>query len=85
MYMLHCTCSATEKELSAVIQQLEQDRAVASKRARRVKEELKQSQAERDVAIKAAFELKSKLNAMKETSRKEITTLQSKVAKVSEV
>ena len=54
--LLH-TCSATEKELSVVIQQLEQDRAVASKRARRMKEELKQAQAERDLAIKAALEL----------------------------
>ena len=70
--------------MSVVIEQLEQDRAMASKRARRMKEELKQAQAERDVAIKAAVELKSKLTAVKETSRKEITALQTKVAKVSE-
>ena len=68
--------------MSVVIEQLEQDRAMASKRARRMKEELKQAQAERDVAIKAAVELKSKLTAVKETSRKEITALQTKVAKV---
>ena len=55
---------------------------MASKRARRMKEELKQAQAERDVAIKAAIELKSKLTTVKETSRKEIAALQSKVAKV---
>ena len=75
--------SATESELSAVIQQLEQDRAMASKRARRMKEELKQAQAERDTAIKAAVELKNKLTTMKETSRKEITALQAKLAKVN--
>ena len=74
--------SATESELSAVIQQLEQDRAMASKRARRMKEELKQAQAERDTAIKAAVELKNKLTTVKETSRKEIATLQAKLAKV---
>ena len=87
--MLLCvynTCtpySATESELSAVIQQLEQDRAMASKRARRMKEELKQAQAERDTAIKAAVELKNKLTSVKETSRKEIAALQAKLAKVS--
>ena len=75
--------SATESELSAVIQQLEQDRAVASKRARRMKDELKQAQTDRDIAIKAAVELKNKLSTLKGTSRKEITALQAKVAKVT--
>ena len=68
--------------MSAVVHQLEQDRALASKRARRMKEELKQAQAERDTAIKAAVELKGKLTLVKESSRKEITALQAKVAKV---
>ena len=68
-----------------MIQQLEQDRAVASKRARRMKEELKQVQAERDTAIKAAVELKNKLTLVKEASRKEIIALQQKVAKVGRV
>lgn len=71
-----------ESEVSAVMQQLEQDRAMASKRARRMKEELKQAQAERDTAIKAAVELKNKLTSLKETSRKEIAALQAKVVKV---
>ena len=71
--------------MSVVIQQLEQDRALASKRARRMKEELKQAQAERDTAIKAAVELKGKLTKVKESSRKEITALQAKVAKVCTV
>ena len=71
-----------ESEVSAVVQQLEQDRAMASKRARRMKEELKQAQAERDTAIKAAVELKNKLTSLKETSRKEIAALQAKVVKV---
>jgi hypothetical protein len=65
-----------------VIQQLEQDRAMASKRARRMKEELKQAQAERGTAIKAVVELKNKLTTLKETSRKEIAALQAKVVKV---
>ena len=78
-------CSATVSELSAVIQQLEQDRALASKRARRMKEELKQAQADRDMAIKVVVELKNKLTMMKEASRKEITLLQAKVAKVIRV
>ena len=56
---------------------------MASKRARRMKEELKQAQTERDTAIKAVVELKSKLTLVKETSRKEIAALQAKVAQVS--
>lgn len=56
---------------------------MASKRARRMKEELKQAQAERDTAIKAAVELKNKLTTVKQNSRKEIAALQAKLAKVS--
>ena len=85
MYVCVCVdipCSATESELSAVIQQLEQDRALASKRARRMKEELKQAQADRDIAVKVVVELKNKLTLVKEASRKEIALLQAKVAKV---
>ena len=84
-YTLHLILpppSVAESEVSAVVQQLEQDRAMASKRARRMKEELKQAQAERDTAIKAAVELKNKLTSLKETSRKEIAALQAKVVKV---
>lgn len=55
---------------------------MASKRARRMKEELKQAQAERGTAIKAAVELKNKLTTLKETSKKEIAALQAKVVKV---
>ena len=82
LYFILAPPSVAESEVSAVVQQLEQDRAMASKRARRMKEELKQAQAERDTAIKAAVELKNKLTSLKETSRKEIAALQAKVVKV---
>ena len=85
MMCVDIPCSATESELSAVIQQLEQDRALTSKKARRMKEELKQAQANRDIAVKVIVELKNKLTLVKEASRKETALLQAKVAKVIEV
>ena len=50
-----------------------------------MKEELKEAQADRDMAVKVVVELKKKLTTVKEASRKEIALLQAKVAKVIRV
>ena len=70
------------EEMGCVIQQLEQDRLVASKRARRLQEDLKTAQQERDAALKTVSELKGKLGEVKQSSRKDVTALQTKLAKV---
>ena len=68
--------------MKAVIEQLEQERSAESKRSRRLKEELKKSQSEREQALKKLVETKSRLAEVKEANRKDVTALQNKLAKV---
>ena len=103
--------------MSNVIEQLEQERGVASKRARRLQEELQRVQEvpsiylyihihiytctctytctyyftcnvsllqERDTAVKKISDYKSKVTEVKQNSRKDITALQTKLAKVTD-
>ena len=76
------THSAKETELKCVVSQLEQDRLVAANKARRLQNEVAGAVRERDVAVKVALELKTKLKAAKETSKKDIALLQAKLEQV---
>ncbi len=81
--MLSLPCSDKEVELGLVVSQLEQDRQVVSNKVRRLQSELENSGTERDVAVKVAVELKAKFKALKESSKKDISKLQSRLHQVS--
>ena len=66
-----------------MVTQLEQDRQVVSNKARRLQTELESVGKERDMAVKVAVELKAKLKALKESSKKDIAALQSRLHKVN--
>ena len=68
--------------MSGVVQQLETDRSEASRRARRLQEELKATGREREEGAKKMAELSSQLAQAKKQRRKDITTLQEKLTKV---
>ena len=65
-----------------MVTQLEQDRQVVSNKARRLQTELERVVGERDQAVKVAVELKAKLKALKESSKKDIASLQSRLNQV---
>ncbi len=78
-----CPCSDKEVELRLVVSQLEQDRQVVSNKVRRLQSELESLGTERDVAVKVAVELKAKFKALKESSKKDMSNLQSRLHQVS--
>ncbi len=66
-----------------MVSQLEQDRQVVSNKVRRLQSELESLGTERDVAVKVAVELKAKFKALKESSKKDMSNLQSRLHQVS--
>jgi uncharacterized coiled-coil DUF342 family protein len=71
-----------EVEYNVVVEQLEQERQEASRRSQRLQEKLKELQKERDTALKKGSEYKAKLIEAKESCRKDVLGLQSKLVKV---
>ena len=55
---------------------------MASNKARRLQTEVSSAVRERDMAVKVALELKTKLKAVKENSKKDIALLQAKLEQV---
>lgn len=78
----HFFFRTTEIEYGVVVEQLEQERQEASKRSQRLQEKVKELQKERDLALNKVSEYKSKLSEAKEGSKKELTGLQARLAKV---
>lgn len=66
-----------------MVQQLEKERQEASRRSQRLQEKLKEVQKERDSALKKGADYKAKLAEAKEGARKEVTSLQTRLTKVS--
>ncbi len=77
-----CKYSDKEMELKLVVSQLEQDRLVVSNKVRRIQTELESMGTERDTAVRVAVELKAKLKALKESSKKDTASLKARIHQV---